>query len=373
VVEAITQRGVTFYISGSRQEEYRAYLAILGGNSTWNAQVDFIRDTGRNQIVISDNLNDLPASIRSSAYRNVYQGFGGEVGAATLDPQGSNSAFILFNGVDGYISSGGTSTYRSGFSTFVHEVYHIGYQGTAAHPDWWLRDVNKQLEEFGIIGEAQMRGRLTFDRSDVPRPTLDLTAPQSSDMPVRRDDPSSENTRVALTEEGWVLFRETVDSTGRPTDGLEVHTDTSSTLSRYGYTADGIQYLAEQSETLPTRTDSGWTTTVVDTRYTVDANGVPLDWDTTVSVTPQPWVDASIFNGNAIGGIFGSAIGQAIGGGNVFARVGAQTALTTVLGTVGTGLDLYFRYGAASGNLTASVGENDNVARNSERSKRSAA
>ena len=48
------------------------------------------------------------------------------------------------------------------------------------------------------------------------------------------------------------------------------------------------------------------------------------------------------FQARQIGGIFGSALGQAIGGDNVFARVGAQAALSTVLGTLGHAMHIYF-------------------------------
>jgi hypothetical protein len=70
---------------------------------------------------------------------------------------------------------------------------------------------------------------------------------------------------------------------------------------------------------------------------TFDANHTPVG-DPVQTVT----FPGQVFTGNAIGGIFGSAIGQAIGGGNVFASVGAQAALSTVLGTVGHSLHIYF-------------------------------
>jgi hypothetical protein len=342
MVVAVTQRGITFYVGGSRQEEFVSYLSILGNNSTWTAQLDFIRDSGRNQIVITDNVLDLPATIRASAYRNVYSGIGGEVGAATLDPQGSSNAFVLFNVLDGYVTSGDTTTYRSGFSTFVHEIYHIGYTGTAQHPSGWLGMVNRQLEEFGIVGEAQMQGRLTFDHTQVARPTLDLSAPQSSDIPVRRDDPASTITHDIPTEDGWVLAQETINVNGRQTSGLEVQADNTSILSQYGYTAAGVQYLDAQTATVETLADSGWTTTVVATDYTVNATGATTGAASTVTVGTGASATPTIFTGNAIGGIFGSAIGQAIGGGNVFASVGAQAGLSTVLGTVGHSLHIYF-------------------------------
>ena len=106
--------------------------------------------------------------------------------------------------------------------------------------------------------------------------------------------------------------------------------------------AAGVQYLDEQTATVQTLTDSGWTTTVVETDYTVDAEGVATDWDTTVTVGTGATATPTILTGSQIGGIFGSAIGQAIGGGNVFASVGAQAALSTVLGTVGHSLQIYF-------------------------------
>ncbi|MCC5622304.1 hypothetical protein [Nostoc sp. CHAB 5715] len=45
--------------------------------------------------------------------------------------------------------------------------------------------------------------------------------------------------------------------------------------------------------------------------------------------------------GNQIGEIFGSSLGQAIAGDNVFAQIGSQTVLSTVLGNVGQFLDIY--------------------------------
>ncbi|MCC6780270.1 MAG: toxin-activating lysine-acyltransferase [Hyphomicrobiales bacterium] len=60
--------------------------------------------------------------------------------------------------------------------------------------------------------------------------------------------------------------------------------------------------------------------------------------------------------GEAIGSIFGSSLGQIIGGDNVFAQVVAGSALSAVLSNVGQTLDLFFKDGSqTNGSLSESA------------------
>ncbi len=105
-----------------------------------------------------------------------------------------------------------------------------------------------------------------------------------------------------------------------------------------------------------TQTSDGWGVTLnygVDGR---DAEGdtTPNDtatvtgWDTEVRPTAPsgPPPPPPIITLGQIGSIFGSQIGQYLGGDNLFARVAAGSALSAVLGVVGTSLELYFGTGS---------------------------
>ncbi len=65
------------------------------------------------------------------------------------------------------------------------------------------------------------------------------------------------------------------------------------------------------------------------------------DWHTTVQRAPQIDTDLALV-GEEIGAIFGSTLGQVIGGDNVFAQIGAGSALSALLGNVGEAVGLYF-------------------------------
>ena len=57
---------------------------------------------------------------------------------------------------------------------------------------------------------------------------------------------------------------------------------------------------------------------------------------------PPPPPAPPVITAGQIGSIFGSSIGNYIGGGNQFTQIAAGSALATILGSVGTSFDLYF-------------------------------
>jgi hypothetical protein len=83
---------------------------------------------------------------------------------------------------------------------------------------------------------------------------------------------------------------------------------------------------------------------------TTPAGEIIGPWQTTVEWTEeyaQSLIDTALRNtkgaviGNGIGEIFGSSLGQLLGGNDVFARIGASSVLSTVLGNVGQSIGIY--------------------------------
>ncbi|MCP5083008.1 MAG: hypothetical protein GY948_15085 [Alphaproteobacteria bacterium] len=86
-----------------------------------------------------------------------------------------------------------------------------------------------------------------------------------------------------------------------------------------------------------TRVTSFSNSTQVRKTFTVDPNGVPITEGRVVLHRLDQAVD-----GAAIGSIFGSQLGNALVGNNLFAQIGAGSVLSAVLGNFGDAIDLYF-------------------------------
>lgn len=64
---------VTFVVSGNRAAEFTGYLSQLNKTAAFSDQIAFISGQGFSTVVITTDPNDLPRSIRSSLYNQVYQ------------------------------------------------------------------------------------------------------------------------------------------------------------------------------------------------------------------------------------------------------------------------------------------------------------
>jgi Lipase (class 3) len=134
-----------------------------------------------------------------------------------------------------------------------------------------------------------------------------------------------------------VDVKEDVDGDGRWDSDCKYNSDGGSDLQLLGYSATGKQYVAEEIATIADGT-------VIDTTYTVN----PTSGETTASTTnvtlpgKTAATPATTFGAADIGSIFGSSIGQALGGKNAFAKIATGAALSTIGGTLGQTMDLYF-------------------------------
>ena len=145
-----TGYGVTFVLSGARETQFQNYLSTALTSQNFQNQLYFMAGNGFSRVLVTDNPADLPVTIRQNMYSAVYGG--NQVGAVAFDPTGSNTAYILFNQVDGSKTVGGATIVRDPLALFVHEVNHVGFpQGaTAGHPSGWLSEINTQLNQMGI-------------------------------------------------------------------------------------------------------------------------------------------------------------------------------------------------------------------------------
>jgi hypothetical protein len=103
----------------------------------------------------------------------------------------------------------------------------------------------------------------------------------------------------------------------------------------------GKQQDAPQYSTVETNilTEDG---TLVSTTDIVDTSGNVVATPTVTLPGKTATAPATGLTGAQIGEVFGSSIGQALGGKNAFAKIAAGAALSTVGGTLGKTIDLYF-------------------------------
>jgi RTX calcium-binding nonapeptide repeat (4 copies)/Haemolysin-type calcium binding protein related domain len=78
--------------------------------------------------------------------------------------------------------------------------------------------------------------------------------------------------------------------------------------------------------------------TILRTTWNFDENGNPIGEPIHTAELPQVTI-----NGNMIGSIFGSSLGQVIAGDDVFAQIATNTALSALLSNIGQSFDIYFR------------------------------
>lgn len=184
----ITQRGVTFTLSGSRENAMTGYLAQLESSPGWQAQLDVMRTAGRVSVFVTDNPSDLPPSQQASMFANVYflrdplRGRTVEVSGFTREPVGTSDAYTLMNVDTGRIRIGDDYYGRDPFVVFVHEIFHIGRTGTVGHPPEWQGEVNAVIQSFrnpdgslvydGSQNRALAPSSLRFDHDTFPRPII---------------------------------------------------------------------------------------------------------------------------------------------------------------------------------------------------------
>jgi Ca2+-binding RTX toxin-like protein len=158
-------------------------------------------------------------------------------------------------------------------------------------------------------------------------------------------DPSNTQPWASQTTSRDALDRivsvETVDHNGTKTL-VENNYDIIQLWSQRTTTFDAQGRMIGQDEQLPGGV-------VIKTTWSnFDADGNPIGEP--VREIKYPTVT---IGGEQIGAIFGSSLGQLIGGSNTFAQVAAGSALSTLLANVGQTLDLYFKDGApTNGSLT---------------------
>lgn len=154
-----TAQGVNFVVGGGVVTEVRGFLDRLASNSLWQAQLNRMAAGGKTTIVVTDDPNDIPATLgnfqlRASMYGNVYNNPnqpGGEVGGNTRNLIGGGFAWILFNQSDGVYPINGQT--RDRFTIFVHEVMHVADNPLAAggeHNPLWTSRTQAVLDFSGV-------------------------------------------------------------------------------------------------------------------------------------------------------------------------------------------------------------------------------
>jgi hypothetical protein len=123
--QIVTQRGVTFELSGANTSRYVEYLQRLENNPYWQARLDYMVAAGKTQVLVTDNPLDLPVSVRGRLFDTVYGALPGtvEVGGVTTNLWGqpTPSAFMLLNSGTGTYVRGDETLIRDPFVIFTHE------------------------------------------------------------------------------------------------------------------------------------------------------------------------------------------------------------------------------------------------------------
>jgi hypothetical protein len=319
MVQTLGAQGLTFILSGSRQAEFADYAARLTATQSWMTQSQTTRSRGVTNIVITDDPNDLPASIRAQAYNMVYgdpAALRSPVQAATFEPAG-NTAYVLFNRAEGVDVSG---TVRDQAAAFTHEVFHIGETGTRDHPTWWVDNVRSALAQMGVDPEEALSYPLRFNySSDAPQPTLDTTARQNENLPISRDDPVREGELSFIENRGSEssLITESFDQNGDLTSIERESASNSRVIQNFNSEGDLTSASGINSS------GATWS-------ENVDGDNSTFTFASQTFGGPQFTSAAGLTLGSTIGGI--------LGGNSIAGRIAGSTVVGALGQSVGAAL-----------------------------------